>query len=118
MVWTLLIAWSVNVLAYTIYTFHVFAICQFQLMIDELYLTEKDLNMIKRGETPEAVYSLGRLRERFRAVWVVTSTSCLLDMTSDIDDSDDSDDKVDLGPVMSGAGYQTVGWLKSKKLLF
>ena len=69
--------------------------------MDELHLTEDDLKMIHRGETPGAVETLGRLRRRFRAVWVVTSTSCLLDMT-------DSVDKVELGPVMSGAGYQTI----------
>ena len=72
--------------------------------MDELHLTEDDLKMIHRGETPAAVETLGRLRERFRAVWVVTSTSCLLDIRSD----SDSVDEVDLGPVMSGAGYHTV----------
>jgi len=70
--------------------------------MDEFHLTKDDLKMIKRGKTPAAVETLGRLRRRFRAVWVVTSTSCLLDITSD------SDDKVELGPVMSGTGYHTV----------
>ena len=71
-------------------------------MMDEFHLSEYDLMMIKRGETSAAVETLGRLRRRFRAIWVVTSTTCLLDITSD------SDDKVELGPVMSGAGYQTI----------
>ena len=70
-------------------------------MMDEFHLSEYDLMMIKRGETSAAVETLGRLRRRFRAIWVVTSTTCLLDMT-------DSVDKVELGPVMSGAGYQTI----------
>ena len=71
-------------------------------MMDEFHLTEDDLKMIKRGKTQAVVETLGRLRRRFRAIWVVTSTTCLLDITSD------SDDKVELGPVMSGAGYQTI----------
>ena len=61
-------------------------------MMDELHLTEDELKMIQRGETPGAVETLERLRERFRAVWVVTSTTCLLDMKSD------NDVKVDLPP--------------------
>ena len=71
-------------------------------MMDEFHLTEDDLKMIKRGKTQAVVETLGRLRRRFRAIWVVTSTTCLLDMPSY------SDDKVELGPVMSGAGYQTI----------
>ena len=50
-------------------------------MMDEFHLTKEDLKMIKRGKTPAAVETLGRLRGRFRAVWVVTSTSCLLAWT-------------------------------------
>ena len=61
-------------------------------MIDELHLTRVDLKMILRGETPGAVETLGRLRRRFRAVWVVTSTSCLLDINKDIHSDDDDDD--------------------------
>ena len=71
-------------------------------MIDELYLTAGDLKMIQSGETPGAVETLGRLRRRFRAVWVVTSSTCLLDVFSD------DNDNLDLGPVMTGAGYHTI----------
>ena len=41
------------------------------MMMDELHLTKEDLKMIQRGETPATVETLGRLRGRFRAVWVV-----------------------------------------------
>merc|ERR1711994_571308 len=56
------------------------------LMIDELHLTEDDLKMIQRGKTPAAVEILWRLRRRFRAVWVVISTTCLLDMSRSVSD--------------------------------
>ena len=92
--------WSVRMAASLVIC--ILLISPFQLMMDEFHLTEDDLKMIKRGKTSAAVETLGRLRERFRAVWVVTSTSCLLDRRSDIVD------KVDLGPMMSGAGYHTV----------
>ena len=71
-------------------------------MIDEHHLARGDLRRIRRGETPGTVEFLGRMRQRFRSVWVVISTSCLLDIHS----SDSS--KVDLDPVMTRVGYQTV----------
>ena len=72
-------------------------------MIDELHLTRFDLKMIQRGKTSGAVATLRRLRRRFRAVWVVTSTSCLLDITSE-----SVRGKVKLGPVMYDATYSNV----------
>ena len=35
----------------------------FQLMMDEHHLTEDELEMIHRGETPATVETLGRLRD-------------------------------------------------------
>ena len=93
-------------------------------MIDELNLTQDDLKMMKRGETPATVEILKRLKNRLKMCWVVTSTLSLLDNNSNVSgvggliaarvkeiigyNSDVELGQQKLDTVMSGAGYKTV----------